>query len=66
MKHLKLIINNKNKKRDIFFNKAELQLILNLYASVFFQSIVRRRRNLNTKYKSAPLDACPIILLNDI
>jgi len=34
MKHLKLIINNKNKKRDIFFNKAELQLILNLYAEM--------------------------------
>ena len=34
MKHLKLVINNKNKKRDIFFNKAELQLILNLYAKM--------------------------------
>ena len=32
MKHLKLAINNENKKRDIFFNKIELQLILNLYA----------------------------------
>jgi len=27
--------------------------------------MVRRRKNLNTKYKSAPLDACPIILPND-
>ena len=34
MKHLKLIINNENKKRDIFFNKTELQLILNLYAKM--------------------------------
>tara|TARA_B100001123_G_scaffold386133_1_gene460233 strand:+ start:395 stop:736 length:342 start_codon:yes stop_codon:yes gene_type:complete len=34
MKHLKLIINNENKKRDIFFNKFELQLILNLYAKM--------------------------------
>ena len=34
MKHLKLVINNKNKKRDIFFNKIELQLILNLYAQM--------------------------------
>jgi hypothetical protein len=34
MKHLKLIINNKNKKIDIFFNKNELQLILNLYADM--------------------------------
>ena len=30
MKHLKLIIDNKNKKKDIFFNKKELKLILNL------------------------------------
>ena len=34
MKHLKLIINNENKKRDIFFNKIELQIILNLYAKM--------------------------------
>ena len=34
MKHLKLVINNENKKRDIFFNKTELQLILNLYAKM--------------------------------
>ena len=34
MKHLKLIINNESKKKDIFFNKTELQLILNLYAEM--------------------------------
>ena len=34
MKNIKLIINNENKKKDIFFNKAELQLILNLYAEM--------------------------------
>ncbi len=34
MKYLKLVINNENKKRDIFFNKIELQLILNLYAEM--------------------------------
>jgi len=34
MKHLKLVINNENKKRDIFFNKKELKLILNLYAEM--------------------------------
>ena len=34
MKHLKLVVNNKNKKRDIFFNKKELKLILNLYAEM--------------------------------
>ena len=34
MKHLKLVINNGNKKRDIFFDKKELKLILNLYAEM--------------------------------
>ncbi len=34
MKHLKLIINNENNKKDIFFNKKELQLILNLYGKM--------------------------------
>ena len=34
MKHLKLVINNEKKKRDIFFNKKELKLILNLYAEM--------------------------------
>ena len=34
MKHLKLIINNEAKTRDIFFNKKELKLILNLYAKM--------------------------------
>ena len=34
MKHLKLIVNNGNKVKDIFFNKKELNLILNLYAQM--------------------------------
>ena len=34
MKHLKLVVNNENKKRDIFFDKKELKLILNLYAKM--------------------------------
>tara|TARA_B100000029_G_scaffold315100_1_gene307512 strand:- start:190 stop:531 length:342 start_codon:yes stop_codon:yes gene_type:complete len=34
MKHLKLVVNNKNLKGDIFFNKNELKLILNLYAKM--------------------------------
>jgi len=34
MKHLKLIVNNTNKKIDIFFDKKELKLILNLYAKM--------------------------------
>ena len=34
MKHLKLIINNRGVNKDIFFNKNELKLILNLYAEM--------------------------------
>tara|TARA_Y100000590_G_scaffold423927_1_gene530266 strand:+ start:1707 stop:2048 length:342 start_codon:yes stop_codon:yes gene_type:complete len=34
MRNLKLVINNGNIKRDIFFNKKELKLILNLYAEM--------------------------------
>ena len=34
MKHLKLIVNNNYIKKDIFFNKNELKLILNLYAEM--------------------------------
>ena len=34
MKHLKLVVNNRNIKKDIFFNKRELKLILNLYAEM--------------------------------
>ena len=34
MKNLKLIVNNNHIKKDIFFNKKELQIILNLYAKM--------------------------------
>ena len=34
MKYLKLVINNEKKKKDIFFSKIELKLILNLYAGM--------------------------------
>ncbi len=34
MKHLKLVINNTNNQKDYFFNKKELQIILNLYAKM--------------------------------
>ena len=34
MKYLKLVVNNLNNKEIIFFNKEELQLILNLYAEM--------------------------------
>ena len=61
MKHLKLVINNKNKKRDIFFNKAELQLILNLYAEMvsggewkdYGLSISKREVSFNIYHRTA-------------
>ena len=34
MSHLKLIIDNKKKIKNTFFNKNELRLILNLYAQM--------------------------------
>ena len=34
MKYLKLVINNEKKKKDIFFSKIELKLILNLYGKM--------------------------------
>ena len=34
MKHLKLVVNNRSVKENIFFNKKELKLILNLYAEM--------------------------------
>jgi len=34
IKHLKLVVNNENIEKSIFFNKNELKLILNLYAAM--------------------------------
>jgi|TARA_B110000881_G_scaffold74073_1_gene64420 hypothetical protein len=34
MSHLKLVIDNEKKLKNIFFNKNELRLILNLYAQM--------------------------------
>ena len=61
MKHLKLVINNENKKRDIFFNKTELQLILNLYAEMvsggewkdYGLSISKREVSFNVYHRAA-------------
>ena len=60
MKHLKLIINNE-KKGDIFFDKIELKLILNLYAKMvssgewkdYGLSISKREVSFNVYYKTA-------------
>ena len=61
MKHLKLIVNNENKKSDVFFNKTELQLILNLYAIMvssgewkdYGLSISKREVSFNVYYRAA-------------
>ena len=61
MKYLKLVINNGNKKRDIFFNKSELQLILNLYAKMvssgewkdYGLTITKREVSFNVYYRTS-------------
>ena len=61
MKHLKLIINNENKKGDIFFNKMELQTILNLYAKMvsggewkdYGLTISKREVSFNVYYRTS-------------
>ena len=65
MKHLKLVINNGNKKRDIFFNKIELQLILNLYAKMvssgewkdYALTIAKREISFNVYYRTSEFPA---------
>ena len=65
MKHLKLVINNGNKKRDVFFNKIELQLILNLYAEMvssgewkdYGLTITKREVSFNVYYRTSD---CPV------
>ena len=61
MKPLKLVINNGNKKRDVFFNKIELQLILNLYAEMvssgewkdYGLTITKREVSFNVYYRTS-------------
>ena len=61
MKHLKLVINNGNKKRNVFFNKIELQLILNLYAKMvssgewkdYGLTITKREVSFNVYYRAS-------------
>ena len=61
MKHIKLVINNGIKKRDIFFNKIELQLILNLYAEMvssgewkdYGLTITKREVSFNVYYRAS-------------
>jgi len=68
MKYLKLVINNGNKKKDIFFNKTELQLILNLYAKMvssgewkdYGLSISKREVSFNVYYRTSEFPAYKI------
>ena len=61
MNHLKLVINNRNIKRDIFFNKKELKLILNLYAEMvsvgewkdYGLTITKREVSFNVYYRAS-------------
>jgi len=68
MKHLKLIINNRNIKQDIFFNKKELKLILNLYAQMvsggewkdYGLSISRKEVSFNVYHRASDYPAYKI------
>ena len=61
MRHLKLIINNANKEKDIFFIKEELKLILNLYAKMvssgewkdYGLTITKREVSFNVYYRTS-------------
>ena len=61
MKYLNLVIDNENRKREIFFNKIELQLILNLYAEMvssgewkdYGLTITKREVSFNVYYRTS-------------
>ena len=61
MKYLNLVIDNENGKREIFFNKIELQLILNLYAQMvsdgewkdYGLTITKREVSFNVYYRTS-------------
>ena len=61
MKYLKLIVNNRDKKVDIFFNKMELKSILNLYAEMvsvgewkdYGLTITKREVSFNVYYRAS-------------
>tara|TARA_B100000029_G_C17458029_1_gene917459 strand:+ start:220 stop:561 length:342 start_codon:yes stop_codon:yes gene_type:complete len=68
MKHLKLVINNLNNEKDIFFNKKELQLILNLYAEMvssgewkdYGLSISKKEVSFNVYHRTSEIPAYKI------
>jgi hypothetical protein len=61
MSHLKLIIDNEKKLKNIFFNKNELRLILNLYAQMVSRgdwkdyglSITKKQVSFNIYYRTS-------------
>ena len=68
MKHLKLVVNNGSKRVDIFFNKTELQTILNLYAKMvsggewkdYGLSISKREVSFNVYHRTSEFPAYKI------
>ena len=68
MKYLKLVINNEKKKKDIFFSKIELKLILNLYATMvssgewkdYGLSISKREVSFNVYHRTSEFPAYKI------
>ena len=68
MKLLKLVINNTNKEEDIFFNKIELQTILNLYSKMvssgewkdYGLSILKKEVSFNVYHRASEFPAYKI------
>ena len=68
MNHLKLVVDNKNKEREVFFNKIELKLILNLYAKMvsggewkdYGLSISKKEISFNVYHRSSEFPAYKI------
>jgi len=68
MKHLKLVVSNEIKKKDIFFNKKELKLILNLYGKMvssgewkdYGLSISKREISFNVYHRTSEFPAYKI------
>tara|TARA_B110000196_G_scaffold52241_1_gene42943 strand:+ start:90 stop:431 length:342 start_codon:yes stop_codon:yes gene_type:complete len=69
MSHLKLVIDNEKKLKNIFFNKNELRLILNLYAQMVSRgdwkdyglSITKKQVSFNIYYRTSDV---PIYKIN--
>ena len=68
MKHLKLVINNENKNKDIFFSRTELKTILDLYAKMvssgewkdYGLSISKREVSFNVYHRTSDVPAYKI------